>query len=60
MNELWWCTKQKLKLANLNKNRGNALMNYGGAWSKNLNLLTLIKEKGVVCEWTVVVHEAKT
>jgi len=35
--------KQKLKLANLNKNRGGAWMNYGGAWSKNLNLLTLIK-----------------
>ena len=35
-------------------------MNYGGAWSKNLNLLTLIKEKGVVREWTVVVHEVKT
>ena len=31
MNELWQCTKQKLKLANLNKNRGNALMNCGGA-----------------------------
>ena len=44
MNELWWCMKQKLKLANLNKNRGGAWMNYGGAWSKNLNLLTLIKE----------------
>jgi len=34
-------------------------MNYGGAWSKNLNLLTLIKIE-VVREWIVVVHEAKT
>jgi len=34
-------------------------MNYSGAWSKNLNLLTLIKEEEVR-EWTVVVHEVKT
>jgi len=34
-------------------------MNYGGAWSKNLNLLTLIKEEGV-CEWTMVMQEVKT
>jgi len=35
-------------------------MNCGGAWSKNLNLLTLKKEEGVVREWTVVVYKAKT
>jgi len=34
-------------------------MNYGGAWSKNLNLLTLIKEEGVR-EWTMVIQEEKT
>jgi len=34
-------------------------MNYGSAWSKNLNLLTLIKEEGVR-EWTMVMQEVKT
>ena len=34
-------------------------MNYGGAWSKNLNLLTLIKEERVR-EWTMVIQEEKT
>jgi len=34
-------------------------MNYSGAWSKNLNMLTLIKEEGVR-EWTMVVPEVKT
>jgi len=34
-------------------------MNCGGAWSRNLNLLTLIKEDGVR-EWTMVLQEVKT
>jgi len=32
VNELWWCMKQKLKPANLNKRKGGgARMNCGGA-----------------------------